>query len=477
MPTPTWVSDAVFYQIFPDRFARGNGHNPPGLRAWESRPTRRGYHGGDLRGITGRLDYLQDLGVNAIYFNPIFHAPTNHRYNATDYMRIDPLLGDLKDFQELIAAAKHRGMRVILDGVLNHSGREFFAFQDVLEKGENSAYKDWFFIHRYPLNAYGRGKATEYEAWWGFRELPKLNTDNPEVRKYLFDMTLFWLDQGIDGWRLDVPNEIGFPFWEQYSRVVKAANPEAYLVGEIWHLQPEWTQPGRLDGLMNYPLRKLILEGLGARLPNTDVVPSAVRTSSLAPSQMAAQAEALWQAYPAENNLAMYNLLASHDTTRTLTALRGHAAKTRLAYALLFAFPGAPAIYYGDEVGMRGGKDPASRGGFPWDERSWDVDLRDWIKTLIAARKASAPLKRGVYYNLLHDDAAGVFSFGRRLGTEQVAAVFNFSSRPAAATLDAGALGMPGGAQDLLSGQRYVAEAGRLAVRLPAWGVAWLAAV
>jgi glycosidase len=460
MPTPSWVSDAVFYQIFPDRFANGDPNlNPPNVLPWDSKPTRGGFHGGDLRGIINKFDYLLDLGVTALYLNPIFHAPTNHRYNAIDYMRIDPYLGSLKDFQDLVAVAKRNNVRVILDGVLNHCGREFFAFLDIIQNGESSAYRDWFFINKFPVKAYGRGKTTDYAAWWGIRDLPKLNTDNPEVRKYLFDMTRFWLDQGIDGWRLDVPNEVPFPFWEEYSEMVKGANADAYLVGEIWQLDPNWINGKRFDGLMNYPVRKFILEGLeGVQKP----------------SQMAAEGEAVIKAYPFENSLVMYNLLASHDTKRVLTAVRGNAAKAKLAFAAMFAFPGAPAVYYGDEVGMRGGQEPASRGGFPWDEKDWNGEMREWIKKLVKARKESAALRRGGYRTLLHDDAAGLFGFMREHDGERVAAVFNFSREPRKLLLNAAELGGPSTLRDLLSGASYAAQNGVIELRLPAWGAAYL---
>lgn len=460
MPTPSWVSDAVFYQIFPDRFANGDPNiNPPNMQAWDSKPTRRGFYGGDLRGIIDKFDYLLDLGVNAIYLNPIFHAPTNHRYNAIDYLRVDPYLGDMKDFHELIMVAKRNNVRVILDGVLNHCGREFFAFQDVIENGENSAYRDWFYVNKFPVKAYGRGKTTDYAAWWGIRDLPKLNTDNPEVRKYLFDMTGFWLDQGIDGWRLDVPNEIPFPFWEEYSALVKSINAEAYLVGEIWQLDADWITGNRFDGLMNYPLRKFILEGLNGIMQ---------------PSQMAADAEAIMKTYPFENNLVMYNLLASHDTKRALTEVRGNVAKVKLASATLFAFPGAPAVYYGDEVGMRGGKEPASRGGFPWDETRWNSELREWTQKLIAVRKGSGALKRGSYRQLLSEDSSGLFAFVRQHGDERVAAVFNFSREARVAKLAQADLGSKAAVRDLLSGKEFRVEGDSLSLRLPAWGAVYL---
>jgi glycosidase len=189
---------------------------------------------------------------------------------------------------------------------------------------------------------------------------------------------------------------------------------------------------------------------------------------------MAAEGEAVIKAYPFENSLVMYNLLASHDTKRVLTAVRGNAAKAKLAFAAMFAFPGAPAVYYGDEVGMRGGQEPASRGGFPWDEKDWNGEMREWIKKLVKARKESAALRRGGYRTLLHDDAAGLFGFMREHDGERVAAVFNFSREPRKLLLNAAELGGPSTLRDLLSGASYAAQNGVIELRLPAWGAAYL---
>ena len=351
MTVPYWVPDAIFYQIFPDRFANGDPSNdPPNVVPWGSPPTIWNFMGGDLRGILQRLDYLLDLGVTAIYLNPIFLSSSNHRYNTYDYYHIDPKLGTMADFRALLDACHANGVRVILDGVFNHCGRGFFAFSDVLENGEHSPYKDWFHIKRFPVRAYGDGEAEDYEAWWGFKSLPEFNTDNPRVRRYIFEVARYWIRQGIDGWRLDVPNEIDDDaFWQEFRAVVKAENPDAYLVGEIWTADPRWTQ--HFDGLMNYPLREAILGFLGGAL---DAATFAQRLTELQ------------QLYPRDRAYAMYNPLGSHDTERVRTLL-GNAEKVKAAFALLFAYPGAPAVYYGDEIGLEGSKDPDNRRAFPWE--------------------------------------------------------------------------------------------------------------
>lgn len=463
MPVPDWVQDAVFYQIFPDRFANGNADNdPPNVQAWGSPPNRWAYQGGDLRGIIQRFDYLLNLGVNALYLNPIFHSTANHRYHTIDYFKIDPFLGELKDFQELLSLAQHNGVRVILDGVLNHCGRGFFAFDDVLENGAQSPYKDWFHIHRFPLRAYGRGKARDYVGWWNIKALPKLNVQNPAVREYLFGMTRYWLEKGIDGWRLDVPNEIDDDdFWGEYRALVKGINPEAYLVGEIWTAASRWVGDGHFDGLMNYPLRDAILDPLCNKAP-----------FSLLP---AVQAE-MQSVYKPEQMRALYNPLGSHDTKRVMTKLRGNLAKARLAYAALFAHPGAPAIYYGDEVGVRGGLEPASRGAFPWDESQWNQELREWIRKLIGLRKQFAPLRRGDFGLLMQDEKQQTLAFARSYRGQRMIVALNYSGETRRFELTGEMLGDLAGAplQDWLKGTRFTGGEAGLRFELPAWGSAWL---
>ena len=248
MTVPYWVEDAIFYQIFPDRFANGDpAHILPGMTPWDAAPTIYGFQGGDLRGVIQKFDYLLDMGINAIYFNPIFQATSTHRYNTTDYLRIDPKLGDLRDFQALLHVAHSNGVRVVIDGVFNHCGRGFFAFNDLIENQEYSVYKDWFHVKHFPVHAYTHGDAEDYLGWWGYKSLPKLNTQNPYVRRYLMDVAKYWIEQGTDGWRLDVPNEIDDDdFWAEFRQVVKTTNPDAYILGEIWDGNPRWVGPKKL---------------------------------------------------------------------------------------------------------------------------------------------------------------------------------------------------------------------------------------
>ncbi|HKL88888.1 MAG TPA: glycoside hydrolase family 13 protein, partial [Salinibacter sp.] len=257
--TPDWAKHAVFYQIFPDRFAR-SGQVPHQddvpLKPWGAPPEEQGFQGGDLYGIVNNLDYLDDLGVTALYLNPIFASAANHRYHTYDYYEVDPLLGGNEALRELLDAAHARDIRVVLDGVFNHASRGFWPFHHVLENGPDSPYTDWFVIHDWPLRPYAtEPDAHNYAAWAGLPALPEFNTDHPAVRDFLFGVAKHWIDFGIDGWRLDVPAEIDDPpFWREFRDVVKTANPEAYLVGEIWDEAPAWLEGDRFDALMNYPL-------------------------------------------------------------------------------------------------------------------------------------------------------------------------------------------------------------------------------
>lgn len=420
MTVPSWVKDAVFYQIFPDRFANGSLENdPPNVQPWGSTPTVRGFQGGDLLGITQKLDYLVDLGITGIYLNPIFLAASTHRYDTSDYLRIDPKLGDLNDFHALIEAAHQKGIRVVLDGVFNHCSRGFFAFNDILENGFDSPYLDWFHVRRLPLRAYERGHARNYAAWWGIKSLPKFNTDNPRVRRYLLNVARYWIEQGADGWRLDVPNEINDDtFWAEFRDVVTRANPQAYTIGEIWDGNPRWANASHFDGLMNYPLRTAIQQYLSGQIPT---------------GQFAGQVETLLAAFPHENVQAMYNLVGSHDTERILTFFNGDTRKVGLAFLFQFTYPGVPAIYYGDEIGLRGGKDPDCRGAFPWNTDQWDQGLLNWAKQLIAVRKNSAALRRGAYQPVFVSENPNAYAFARIWEGERVLVAMN--AAPVAATL------------------------------------------
>jgi len=458
--TPDWVKDAIFYQIFPDRFARSQRvPKLPNMEPWDSPPTVHGFKGGDLLGVAEHLDYLVDLGITAIYLNPIFQSTANHRYHTYDYYRVDPLLGGNTAFRELLDAAHARGIRVILDGVFNHASRGFFQFNHILENGPASPYVDWFIVKGYPLYAYDEDRDPNYVCWWNLHALPKFNTANPAVRRFLWDVGRYWIEQGVDGWRLDVPGEIDDDeFWREFRRGVKGVNPEAYIVGEIWHDATRWLQGDQFDAVMNYLLAKAcigffagdtldpaLVAGIGyAPIPPLDAV------------SFADQVEHLLNLYHPQVTLAQFNLLDSHDTPRFLTLAKGDVRRLKLAILFLMTYPGAPCIFYGDEVGLQGGRDPDCRRSMPWDEARWDADLRDFVKRCIAIRKAHPALRRGEYLRLHADATRGVYAFLRRLDAEALVVVLNNgdTSYPVEVPLHGY---LPDGAvlRDLLNGGEY----------------------
>ena len=464
MAVPYWVEDAIFYQIFPDRFANGDPSNdPPNVQPWGTPPDIHGFQGGDLRGVIQKLDYLLDLGINAIYFTPIFEASSNHRYNTYDYFKIDPRLGDQRDFRALIDAAHQNGIRVVLDGVFNHVGRGFFAFSDLLDNQENSPYRDWFHVKKFPVEGYGPGDATTYTGWWNHKSLPKLNTSTPQVRAYIMQVARYWIEQGADGWRLDVPNEIDDDsFWAEFRATVKAANPEAYILGEIWDGDPRWVGKRHFDGLMNYPLREALL---------------GVLTGKLNAGGFADKLETLLhKQYAREHVYAMYNPLGSHDTERVLTMLNGDQAKLKLAWLIQMALPGAPAVYYGDEIGLEGGKDPECRKAFPWDALEQKDELHRYLRSLIHWRKRLPMLRRGSYGRVLVEDGRGCMAFVRALGEQRLVVVFNASATRRQVRLNAKQIGWRDGLilTNLLTDEQSIVSGDWLNVTLPPWSGAWL---
>jgi cyclomaltodextrinase len=427
--TPDWVKHAIFYQIFPDRFASSPKiEKPHNLEPWDSPPTVFGFKGGDLAGVTEKLDYLQDLGINAIYFNPIFQSASNHRYHTHDYYQVDPILGGNPAFHTLLKEAQRRNIRIVLDGVFNHASRGFFQFNHILECGSNSPYVDWFDVRGYPLNAY-QGKPN-YRCWIDLPALPEFNTDNPQVRKFIYDVARYWLEQGVDGWRLDVPFCIDDDaFWQEFRHVAKSANPEAYLVGEIpWEAQ-RWLQGDQFDAVMNYQFTAACLGFFAGERINRRIEKNMMglpETPVLDAVGFAKRAEALLQIYPHEIALAQLNLLDSHDMPRFTTLAGGDQASYRLAALFQMTYPGAPCIYYGDEIGLAGGKSDYpedSRRSFPWDAERWDRDLLGYLQRLTALRRERPELRSGDFTTVYALDT--VFAYLRSQGEGQTLVVIN----------------------------------------------------
>lgn len=435
--TPEWVRDAVFYQIFPDRFARSDCvPKPDGLKSWGSTPTVHGYQGGDLLGVAERLDVLSDLGITAIYFTPIFQSASNHRYHTHDYLKVDPMLGGETALRYLLDQAHDRGIRIVLDGVFNHASRGFFQFNDILENGKDSAYVDWFHIEDFPLSAYDPDRPINYRAWWGLPALPKFRTETQAVRKYLLSVARHWIDFGIDGWRLDVPEEIDDDdFWRSFRLQVKEGNPDAYIVGEIWGDGSRWLQGDMFDAVMNYLFTKACIGFFIDSIDREELVPDPLKTVKSADAQeFATQIARMQSLYQPMIQSVLLNLIGSHDTARFQTIARGDVSAVRLATLFQMTYPGAPSLYYGDEIGMSGGHEPGSRGAFPWNESEWNWDLRNEIKRYIHLRHHFPALRRGSFETLYA--RGSVIGFIRKLGDETIVVVLNAGKSESKIALD-----------------------------------------
>lgn len=442
---PEWVKDAIFYQIFPERFANGNPDNDPAwVLPWGTPPTPTTFMGGDLQGILERVPYLESLGINAIYVTPIFAARSNHKYDTSDYFQVDPIFGDKDLLKQLVNAAHEKGIRVIFDAVFNHCGDGFWAFQDVISEGRNSEYWDWFILNDWPIEQ----NPPNYQTCGGAGFLPKLNLDNPRVRQHLLDVAAYWLEEtGMDGWRLDVPWKVPMDFWRQFRQVVKQTRPDAYIVAEAWRDTGTWLQGDTCDAVMNYRLRDYILDYCARDTMDAEDFDYFVKR--------------LLEAY-GEAALVQLNLLGSHDTARLLTLCRGDAARAALAMICQFTSVGAPMIYYGDENGMLGENDPDCRRCMEWEPSKWNDVIRNTVQKLIALRRQHAALRRGSYETLLTFN--GVYAYRRCWEEDQVIAIIN--PRDARSALHI-LLPSPGAWRewvDVLSGLRFTSESGQLVI-------------
>ncbi|WP_350343008.1 glycoside hydrolase family 13 protein [Proteinivorax tanatarense] len=411
---PDWVSSTVWYQIFPERFANGNPSiNPKNSLPWNSRrPSQKSYYGGDFQGIMDKLDYIASLGVTGLYLTPIFKAHSNHKYDTIDYMEIDPQFGDKDTFKKLVQKCHAKGIKVMLDAVFNHSGLYFPPFQDVIKNGDNSPYKDWFHLHNLPLKT---DFLANYDTFGYVPTMPKLNTENKEVKAYLLNVAKYWIEEfDIDGWRLDVANEVDHAFWRDFRKVVKEAKPDAYILGEVWHDAMPWLLGDQFDAVMNYPLTTAITEYF--------------TTNNINKAEFMNSVNKILNMYPETINSVQFNLLGSHDTARILTLSNSNKEKVKLQMLMQFTMPGTPCIYYGDEISMEGGEDPDCRRCMIWEEKKQDKEMLGFVKKIISLRKQFKVFRTNNNFAFLSPkDRNNIISFTKSIADQELLVVLNNS--------------------------------------------------
>ena len=427
---PQWAAHQVVYQIFPSRFASSK---PVPDRVWYQSPIRANADlGGDLRGIIDHLPHIRELGADVIYMTPVFRSHTTHKYDTIDYYTIDPSFGTKEDLIELVKTAHAMGIRVMLDAVFNHTGTDFFAFADLKKNKEASPYRNWYYPGGFPLRGLPR---PNYKCFGYFGNMPKVNLQNPDTARYFIDVALYWLEEaGIDGWRLDVGDEISHSFWRQFRREIKARFPDALIVGEIWHHAPDFLQGDEWDSVMNYPFHRAV-EDFAAT--------GAISASAFAGRLGYLRGNTHSVCYP-----LLWNLVGSHDTPRLLHRCGGDKRRQRLAAALLLLSPGSAMIYYGDEVAMTGGADPDCRRGMLWDEQRQDLKMFEWYKALIRLRKTRPAIVSGRLLAQQADDQTGLLRILQETGESNAELLFLGKDAP---------LSLPeyAGKTDLITGQIF----------------------
>ncbi|WP_244833563.1 glycoside hydrolase family 13 protein [Clostridium sp. BJN0001] len=403
-----WLQEAVVYQIFVDRFYNGDKTNDPEcVKKWGDKVDRYSMFGGDLQGIIDKLDYLKDLGVDLLYLTPIFKSSSNHKYNTCDYYSIDQQFGDLETAKKLVSECHKRNIKIVFDAVFNHSGSDFFAFKDIIKNGEKSKYKDWYFIDNFPVDT---KKINYYTFANDVYDMPKFNTNNEEVKKYLLDVSKYWIEEvNADGWRLDVCDEVDHDFWRSFKKVVKKKKKGAIIIGEIMHEASSFLKGDQLDGIMNYPFKGACVDFFANR--SIDVVKF---NNVLAKNRTI---------YMQSITKQMWNLVGSHDTKRFLTECDEHIERMLLAILFQFTYMGVPYIYYGDEVGLTGAEEPQSRKCMIWDEKHQNTNLMDMYKKLIKIRRENKELIYGDYETLYCDK--NVLAFKREYNGDLSVVIIN----------------------------------------------------
>lgn len=403
-----WLQESVVYQIFVDRFYNGDKSNDPdNVLSWGDEVNQMSVFGGDLEGIIQKLDYLKDLGVNLLYLTPIFKSATNHKYNTCNYYLIDSQFGDIEVTKRLVDECHKRNIKIVFDAVFNHSGDDFFAFQDVIEKGEDSKYKDWYIIDSYPVDT---EKVNYYTFANNVSNMPKFNLANEEVRNYLLNVGEYWVKEiGIDGWRLDVCDEVDHDFWRRFKHRIKKVNKDAIIIGEIMHEASSFLRGDQLDGIMNYPFKGAMIDFFARRSINCELFDEILSQNRMI--------------YMDSITKQMWNLIGSHDTQRFLTECDDKIERMLLAIAFQFTYIGVPYIYYGDEVGLNGGEEPQSRKCMIWDKKNQNLKLYNLYKKMIKIRNDNKALVYGGYKTLLCKD--NIIVFERTYENQNIIIAFN----------------------------------------------------
>lgn len=404
---PKWGQGTVYYQIFPERFRRGNAlHMPENCQPWGSRPTSSNFMGGDLEGIRESLGYLERLGVECIYINPVFQSPSNHKYDTTDYYNVDCHFGTNDDLRLLVKEAHEKKIRVILDAVFNHTGTGFFAFADIMKNQEKSKYRNWYFINKYPV----KEDADHYECFFGFAGMPKLNTGNEEVQKYFLKVLEYWIQEvQIDGYRYDVIDEIDENFIMKIRDRLKRLNPELVLIGETWAEGKRLLNGCGMDSIMNYSFREAILDFLARRRIQAE--------------EFGYRLERLLSRHPMEINTAMFNALDTHDTERFMSSCEHRWDSWKLGVVMQMLFVGSPSIYYGDENGMDGENDPDCRKCMIWNETMENSESFKLYQNLISFRKRYSAIRDGSFSTIFAERQ--VYGFSRQNDKETIMVFIN----------------------------------------------------
>lgn len=433
---PGWAKNKVVYQIFPSRFATDK--DVPDDVWYQAPIDHRTDLKGSLRGIIRRLDYIKGLGADILYLTPVFRSRSSHKYDTDDHYSIDPSFGTKEDLKELVRKAHGLGMYVILDGVFNHTSVNFFAFQDILEHQDGSIYLNWYHPRELPLKA-ERGKRPGYKTFGYFGDMPKLNLQNKAAADYVIDVATYWIREcDIDGWRLDVGDEISHTFWKRFRQEIKAVKQDALIVGEIWHFAGDFLAGDEWDTVMDYPFYHAVLE--------------------LAAGSMSASAFMDRLGF-IQGNLDraldgyLWNFIDSHDTARFLYSAGNDIKKQKLAAALQLLLPGMPMIYYGDEAGMGGGPDPDCRRGMLWEDSRRDGALFLYYQTLIQIRHQYPVLTEGALIGTYTEDETGLIRMERRLGSQHMTILFHTRE---------GSVALPGleGREDLVTGTPFPGRLG-----------------